>query len=561
MIPQPFIDELIDRTDIVEVVGARVALKKAGARYKGLCPFHDEKTPSFTVSPDKGFYHCFGCQAGGNAIGFLMEHDNMSFPEAVDDLAAMLGIEVPTQRGDTDRGETQRLHDVLGEADRIYRRALRNHPAAIDYLKARGLDGETAKRFAIGYAPDAWDTLVGAPGRSESRTRLLVKAGLAIENDAGRCYDRFRGRVMFPIRDRLGKVIGFGGRVLDAGEPKYMNSPETPVFHKGRTLYGVYEARQRPGRHDEIVIVEGYLDVVSLAQHGIEPVVATLGTATSSEHARQLTQRYKRVVFCFDGDRAGRAAAWQALETALPYAGGEVELVFLLLPEGEDPDSLVRSQGADVFRDLLSNATPLSDFFIAGLREQVDVGSADGRSKIVALARPLLERVKARVYRELLTAELARVVGLPAERLGGLLDNPPQRPSRPQQPLHRKSTLMRKTITLALHYPSVAGSVDGIDGFDDVHLPGASLLRRILEVAREQPEVTPGHLIERFREDEEGRHLNRLLAETPLDDENAAPDVLRDSLLRLVREQRRKDAVKALRKRTLSGPVDEISEG
>ena len=561
MIPQPFIDELIDRADIVEVVGARVALKKAGARYKGLCPFHDEKTPSFTVSPDKGFYHCFGCHASGNAIGFLMEHDHMTFPEAVDDLAAMLGIEVPTQRDETDRGETQRLHDVLGEADRIYRRALRNHPAAIDYLKARGLDGETAKRFAIGYAPDAWDTLVGAPGRSETRTRLLVEAGLAIENDAGRRYDRFRGRIMFPIRDRLGKVIGFGGRVLDSGEPKYMNSPETPVFHKGRTLYGVYEARQRPGRHDEIVIVEGYLDVVSLAQHGIEPVVATLGTATSSEHVRHLTRRYKRVAFCFDGDRAGRAAAWQALETALPYAGGEVELVFLLLPEGEDPDSLVRSRGADAFRDLLSRATPLSDFFIEGLREQVDIGSADGRSKVVALARPLLERVHARVYRELLTVELARVVGLPVERLRGLLDSPSQRPPRPQPPLHRKSTLMRKTIALALHFPSAAGSVGPIDGFDAVDLPGASLLRAILDVAREQPEVTPGHLIERFREDQEGRHLNRLLAETPLDDENAAPAVLRDSLERLVREQRRKEAVRSLKERTLAGPVDEINEG
>lgn len=554
MIPQPFIDELIDRADIVEVVGARVALKKAGARYKGLCPFHDEKTPSFTVSPDKGFYHCFGCQAGGNAIGFLMEHDNMSFPEAIETLAGMLGLEIPAQRNVADRSENQGLLDALGEADRIYRQALRESQEAIDYLKRRGIDGAVAKRFAIGYAPDAWDTVLRRLGGGEAQTRRLVQAGLVMANETGRHYDRFRGRVMFPIRDRRGKVIGFGGRVIADGEPKYMNSPETNVFHKGRALYGVYEAQQTPGRHDEIIVVEGYLDVVSLAQYGIEPVVATLGTATSAEHVRQLTRRYKRVVFCFDGDRAGRTAAWRALETALPYAGGEVELGFLLLPDGEDPDSLVRSQGADTFRDLLSRATTLSNFFIDELREQVDLGSADGRSKIVALARPLLERLPAGVYRDLLTADLAGVVGLTAERLGTLLESPPKTTTRPRTPLHRKSTLVRKTITLALHFPSAASCIGDIDGLDDVDQPGADLLRSILEVSRENPKIKPAQLIERFRSDEEGRHLQRLAAEVPLDDEEAAPEVLRDSLKRLVRDQRHKKAVMELKERALSAP-------
>ena len=560
LIPQPFIDELIDRADIVEVVGARVALKKAGARYKGLCPFHDEKTPSFTVSPDKGFYHCFGCHAGGNAIGFLMEHDHMSFPEAVETLAGMLGLDIPVERSDADRSENQGLLDALGEADRIYRQALRESPEAIDYLKRRGIDGAVAKRFAIGYVPDVWDTVLRQLGRGEAQTRRLVQAGLVIEKEADRHYDRFRGRIMFPIRDRRGKVIGFGGRVLADGEPKYMNSPETAVFHKGRALYGLFEAHQTPGRHDEIIVVEGYLDVISLAQHGIEPVVATLGTATSAEHVRQLTRRYKRVVFCFDGDRAGRAAAWRALETALPYAGGEVELGFLLLPEGEDPDSLVRSHGADAFRDLLGRATPLSNFLIDELRQQVDLGSADGRSKIVALARPLLERLPAGVYRDLLTADLAGVVGLTAERLGALLEVPPKTTARPRTPLHRKSTLVRKTITLALHFPAAARSIGHVDGLDDIDQPGAGLLRRLLEVSRENPKITPAQLIERFRDDDEGRHLPRLAAEVPLDDEEAAPKVLRDSLERLVREQRHKEAVKVLKAHALSGPGDEACE-
>ncbi len=556
MIPQPFIDELIDRADIVEVIGARVALKKAGARYKGLCPFHDEKTPSFTVSPDKGFYHCFGCHAGGNAIGFLMEHDNLSFPEAIETLAGMLGLEIPVERNVADRSENQGLLDALGEADRIYQQALRESQNAIDYLKGRGIDGAIAKRFGIGYAPDAWDTMLRRLGGGEAQTHRLVQAGLVIVNDAGRHYDRFRGRVMFPIRDRRGRVIGFGGRVIGDGEPKYLNSPETNVFHKSRALYGVFEAHQTPGRHDEIIVVEGYLDVVSLARHGIEPAVATLGTATSAEHLRQLTRRYKRVVFCFDGDRAGRTAAWRALETALPHAGGEVELGFLLLPEGEDPDSLVRSQGADTFRDLLSRATTLSNFLIDELREQVDLGSADGRSKFVALARPLLERLPAGVYRDLLTAELGGVVGLTAERLGTLLESRPKTTTRPRTPLHRRSTLVRKTITLALHFPSAASCIGDIDGLDDVDQPGADLLRSILEVSRENPQIKPAQLIERFRSDAEGRHLQRLAAEVPLDDEAAAPEVLRDSLKRLVRDQRHRKAVMELKERALSGPGD-----
>ena len=348
-IPKAFIDELIARADIVEVVGARVALKRAGSNYKGLCPFHGEKTPSFTVSPSKGFYHCFGCSAHGTAIGFLMAYDNLEFPEAVEALAEMMGLEVPRENtGVPERkDENDELYALLREADQIYRAALRSSDTAIAYLKKRGIDGPTAGRFGIGYAPNAWDTVLRALGTSEPRIAKLVQAGLVVTNDSGRRYDRFRDRIMFPIRNARGQVIGFGGRVLDSGEPKYLNSPETPVFRKGHELYGLFEAKQNPGRPKQMIVVEGYLDVASLVQHGVENVVATLGTATTTENLRRLTRLTDRIMFCFDGDRAGRAAAWRALETALPYGGGTLELKFLLLPEGDDPDSFVRSQGAD----------------------------------------------------------------------------------------------------------------------------------------------------------------------------------------------------------------------
>ena len=329
-------------------------LTKAGRDYKAPCPFHDEKTPSFTVSAQKGFYHCFGCGAHGTAIGFLMNYENLGFVDAVEALAEMLGVEVPREARAARRVEAGAdLYKLLAEADRIYRAALKGSSRAIDYLKNRGIEGVTAARFAMGYAPDAWDTVLRTLGTDETRRRQLIDAGLVTRNDKGREYDKFRDRIMFPIRDPRGRVIGFGGRVLDSGEPKYMNSPETPVFHKGRELYGIYEAQhgrgRTIGRPDEILVVEGYLDVASLAQHGIGPSVATLGTATTVDHIRRLTRMTQRVIFCFDGDRAGRTAAWRAMETALPHAGGRVELKFLLLPEGEDPDSLVRARGAEAF--------------------------------------------------------------------------------------------------------------------------------------------------------------------------------------------------------------------
>jgi DNA primase len=571
-IPESFIDEHITRADIVEVVGSRVALKRAGRDYKGLCPFHDERTPSFTVSPNKGFYHCFGCGAHGTAIGFLMSYANLSFPEAVETLAASVGLEIPQQGqgGGPERGEHSGLLALLREADQIYRGLLRESPAAIDYLKRRGIDGATAGRFSIGYAPDAWDTMLRELGQGEERIASLIEAGLVIRNEQGRCYDRFRDRIMFPIRNTRGEVIGFGGRVLGAGEPKYLNSPETPVVHKGRALYGLFEARRRPGRPEEIIVVEGYLDVASLAQFGVEPAVATLGTATTAEHVRILTRMADRVVFCFDGDRAGRAAAWRALETALPLAGGNVELKFLLLPEGEDPDSLVRSRGAEAFRTLLADATPLSEYFVGELVSRVDASHADGRAKLVALARPLLDRLPNGLYRELLSRELAGRVGIEPARFASLLEQsapakraepsrphsepgPDERPSHSAAPVPSRGTTdgrptrVRAAIRLVLHYPAAVRAIGAVEGLASVDLPGMELLRQLLEMATDNPDIQTAHLLERFRGRPEERPLQRLAAHPPLDEEPDVPGVLRDTLERIVRDHEQQRAAQAIR--------------
>ncbi len=589
-IPQAFIDELLGRADIVNVVGSRVALKRAGRDYKGLCPFHDEKTASFTVSPAKGFYHCFGCGAHGTALGFLMSYDNLSFPEAAETLADMVGLEVPRETGAQEAPAAEDgLLAVLREADQIYRRALRESPVAVEYLKGRGVDGHTAARFGIGYAPDAWDTVLRALGNGEPQVEKLIEAGLVIRNEQGRCYDRFRDRIMFPIRDTRGNVIGFGGRVLGAGEPKYLNSPETPVFHKGRALYGLYEARRRPGRPEQVLVVEGYLNVASLAQYGVEPAVATLGTATTAEHVRRLTRLANRVVFCFDGDRAGRAAAWRALETALPVAGGNVEIRFLLLPAGEDPDSLVRARGADAFRELLADARPLSEFLVGELAAQVDVSHADGRSRLVALAHPLLERLPPGVYRELLIGELAERVGIEPRRFAELVERSARRreapavagrggaerggPARGQalaaapgygnfaRPAEGRSetgqpaagarpSRIRYAIKLILHYPEAGRAAELPEGLEEVAQPGAELLRQLLEIVRDNPHITrTAQLLERFRGEPAERHLVRLAATPPLDDEPEAVKVLHDSLALIVQDYERRRRGESLRKR------------
>jgi DNA primase len=563
-IPQAFIDELLARADIVEVIGARVALKKAGANYKGLCPFHGEKTPSFTVSPSKSFYHCFGCGAHGSAIGFIMQYDNLSYPEAIEALAESLGIEVPRERPETPeapRDDNAELYILLREADQIYRGALREHPAAIAYLKKRGIDGRTAGRFAIGYAPSAWDTLLRALGTSDARITKLVQAGLVIAGDGGKRYDRFRDRIMFPIRNARGQVIGFGGRVLDTGEPKYLNSPETPVFRKGHELYGLYEARKNPGRPKQIIVVEGYLDVTSLVQFGVENVVATLGTATTPENVRRLTRMADRVIFCFDGDRAGRTAAWRAMETALPYGGGTVELKFLLLPEGDDPDTFVRGQGADAFRDLADAAAPLSDFLVAGLAERLDFANVDGRARFQAIAKPLLKRLPEGTYRGAIMESFGTRLRLPSAVLSELMsDAAPARPAPSGRETSPRKTPIRRLVSLALRYPAAAAKVERLERLEELNQNGADVLGRVLAAARELPDARTDRLLEHLRTDAAFEYLHRIAAEEDpafqfldrltaageiADQSDAAAKELNETLDRLVKDARQARAAEA----------------
>ena len=431
LIPQSFIDDLLNRTDIVDVVASRIQLKKAGKNYTACCPFHKEKTPSFSVSPDKQFYYCFGCGAGGNALGFVMDHDQLDFPQAVEDLAKRAGMEVPREEGGRNSNNKPRqptdspLYPLLTAAAEYYRQALKSHPqrkAAVDYLKGRGLSGEIARDFGLGFAPPGWDNLHKHLASDSLQQKAMIDAGLLVENadnpEKIKRYDRFRDRVIFPIRDSRGRVIAFGGRVLGDDKPKYLNSPETPVFHKGQELYGLFEARKSNRDLDEIMVVEGYMDVIALAQQGLRNAVATLGTATSEEHLKRLFRIVPSVLFCFDGDAAGRNAAWRALEATLPSLQDGRRARFLFLPDGEDPDSLVRSEGTDAFRARINQqAQPLADYFFQQLSEEADPRSLEGKAHLVTLAAPLIDKIPGNNLRTLMRQRLTEITGLSGEAL------------------------------------------------------------------------------------------------------------------------------------------------
>ena len=448
MIPNDFIQTLLSRVDIVDVIDRYVPLKKAGANYHACCPFHSEKTPSFTVSPTKQFYHCFGCGAHGTAIGFLIEYGGKPFPDAVDELAHDAGLDVPRAERPGEavrREETGDLTALMLDAAKFYRAQLKDAPRAIDYLKQRGLTGAIAAKFGIGYAPDAWQPLAAVFDRYDDSA--LESAGLVIAADGGKRYDRFRDRIMFPIHDSRGQVIGFGGRVLDKGEPKYLNSPETPLFSKGRELYGLFLARHAIRNAGTVVVVEGYMDVVALAQHGVEYVVATLGTSTTPVHVQKLFRQSDRVIFCFDGDVAGSKAAWRALENALPVLADGKNAGFLFLPEGEDPDDFVRQRGKAAFEALIDHATPASEFLLAELCARHPPTSAEGRAALVTAARPLLVELTAPVLSALLRRRLAELTGLPETELRDLLrQGAPKEPNRRAPPAGGNETPWRNAV-------------------------------------------------------------------------------------------------------------------
>ncbi|HEX4387961.1 MAG TPA: DNA primase [Steroidobacteraceae bacterium] len=582
-IPQHFIDELIARADIVEVIGARVQLKKAGREYKACCPFHNEKTPSFWVSPDKQFYHCFGCGKHGTVLGFLMDHDHMAFPEAVEELATRLGLEVPHEGGaEAPKRADEPLYELMKEVARFYGEQLPRESRAHEYVTRRGLARETLERFAVGYAPNSWNDLLRRFGGSDTARRALVDCGLIVERERGqvrdgeRHYDRFRDRVMFPIRDARGRVIAFGGRVIDAGEPKYLNSPETVLFHKGRELYGLYETRRARPNLTRLLIVEGYMDTVRLHQAGIDYAVATLGTATTAEHFRRLFRLVPSVIFAFDGDRAGRAAAWRALQQALPEAREGREIRFLFLPDGHDPDTLVGEEGRERFEARLAGAVPLSEYLVQELSQQSELAHADGRARFAETARPLFLKVPDGVYRELLLERLASVVGLSPQRLhelwlpGAPAAPPAAAPIAPRRAGARTATsggrgsLVRQAIVRLLHYPQIAADVTQIEraGLDASDEPGVALLSELLDELRAHPAAIPAQVIERFAQREGGEALKKLLdREEVITDAPAAAGELRAALAKLADQAagRRLQALEA-KSRAASLSADELKE-
>ncbi len=557
-IPQQFIEELLSRADIVALIDSRVPLKKQGREYAACCPFHNEKSPSFFVSPVKQFYHCFGCGAHGTALSFLMEYEHMEFPEAVRELADLTGLEVPVEQGENPTSSNAPLYEALDKAANYYREQLKQAPVAIDYLKGRGLTGEIAKEFGLGYVPAGWDNVLKAVGKDEAAVKALLGAGMLIEKDGEhRFHDRFRERVMFPIKDTRGRIIGFGGRVLGKGEPKYLNSPETALFHKGQELYGLYEARQALRDIPRLLVVEGYMDVVALAQYGVRYAVATLGTSTTAEHLKKLFRVTPEVVFCFDGDRAGRAAAWRALENALPEAQDGRTIRFLFLPEGEDPDTLVRKEGQAAFeRRVLQDALPLSAYLLDSLEAETDMKTPDGRARLVNLATPHLGRLPQGVFRDMLRDELARRAQVDPGKLTMLKASPgaheagtPKAPGRPQL-----NSPVRKAIGYVLYRPSLAalaGDPQALGGD-----PGLDTLRELLEFSQGHPHINGAGLLEHWRGTELGNLLDKLAqAEIVTPDEALESEfraVMRD--LRELRPagQRRDELIAESRKRTLN---------
>jgi DNA primase len=581
-IPQTFIDDLLERVDIVEIIDSRIPLRKTGRNYSALCPFHQEKTPSFSVNPDKQFYYCFGCGAGGNVASFLMDYERLEFPQAVEQLARHIGVEIPRDEPiNPEKISRQRnIYTQLEQAASYYQQQLKEHPQAsraTDYLKKRGLSGDIAKQFGIGYAPPGWDNLLNQLGKSDEDRSLLLEGGMLIEKEDGGCYDRFRDRIIFPIRDNRGRVVAFGGRVLGDDKPKYLNSPETAVFSKSRELYGLYEARQANRHLDKIIIVEGYMDVVALAQHGISFATATLGTATSEKHLEKVFRHTSEVIFCFDGDEAGRKAAARALEAALPQMQDGRQARFLFLSEGEDPDSLVRQYGGEHFNTLINKALPLEEHLFESASQAINLDTMEGRARLSKIALPLIQKLPEGMFKRLMTSSLADRTGLAQHDLQQLISqqaaqqeakaaksdqphNPQARlegksgPTHPHQPVKRPAlseqqkrlelNSARKAIMLLLNYPHLASGInpDAIqesaeDKQTDTDL---ALLKELLEKLRDTPFATPHLLLGHWLNKPSGELLMQLLAKDPTINPEGAQRELDDCVKHLTQINKRR---------------------
>ena len=520
-IPQPFIDQVLNQTDIVDLINSYIDLKNKGKEYTACCPFHGEKTPSFTVSPEKQFYHCFGCGAHGTAINFLMQHEGLQFIEAIEVLANRLGLDVTMEGGGAPRNDHHKLYQALEEANTYYQQQLRSNPDAIAYLKSRGISGEIASIFNIGYAPTGFNNITSALGKKFDQASL-VNSGLLSEKSENKTYDRFRNRIMFPIKDTRGRTIGFGGRSVDDTMPKYMNSPETELFHKGNTLYGTYEARQALGKIKQLIIVEGYMDVIALSQHNIRNCVATLGTATTAQNIRNLLRFSSDLIFCFDGDRAGRDAAWKALEQMLPEFKDGINIRFAFMPQGEDPDSLIRSLGQDSFKEYLNNASSLSEYFFTNLIKDIDTSTPDGRAKLASTAKPLLTKIPPTVFRDLMYKELNERVGIAVSVAPSIIEHTSQSSSSTnKQSRSLKYTKTRLAIALLIRDPSLASNALPIEELSHlISVPGINLLIQLLEMIESEPDISAIALVERFHNQDSYASLQKLLVWDPPDMEN-----------------------------------------
>ena len=548
-IPDAFIDELLARTDIVEVVGGRVPLKRQGKEYAARCPFHDERSASFTVSPTKQFYHCFGCGAHGTAISFLMNYDRLEFLDAVDELAKRVGMEVPRETQQRNANpDTRDLYGAMEAANAFFRGQLARSDKARAYVDKRGIAQEIVERYGIGYAPDGFSALRDALGTDPRRMQLLERGGLFSKNDKGHVYDKFRDRLMFPIHDRRGRTIAFGGRVIDPEDsPKYLNSPETALFHKGRELYGLWQARQANQKLDRLIVVEGYMDVVALAQYGVSQAVATLGTATTPDHAELLFRNAPDVFFCFDGDRAGRSAAWKALESVLPRMKDGRQAFFLFLPDGEDPDSLVRQEGVDGFDARLRDATPLSEFFYASLSGDVNLGSLDGKARLAERCKPLLAQIPDGAFGDLMRQRLTELTGVGARASTPQTHVPAQRASQATASGAQKPSLVRSAITHLLHRPGFALDLQPPFRFAVLRQPGIELLSELVLLVRERPDINTGALLEHFEGREELGALQKLAAHALPGEDAALRQVFLDNIVRLDAEalQQRREELQA----------------
>ncbi len=540
LIPRSFINDILAKADIVDVVNSRVKLKKAGTNnYQACCPFHHEKTPSFTVSKSKQFYHCFGCGAHGNAISFLMEYDKLEFPEAVEELANFLGLEVPREQSGGRNEKTQvsfqtkrDLYQLMAEIAHFYQQQLPNHIPAQAYLQKRGLSQEVIERFAIGFVPDSFDSVLRKFGRNREEQARLFDLGMLSGNENGRVYDRFRNRIMFPIRDRRGRTIAFGGRVLGDEKPKYLNSPETVTYRKGNELYGLFEALQINDSPEMLLVVEGYMDVVALAQFGVNYAVASLGTATTSEQIQQIFRVTEQAVCCYDGDRAGRDAAWRALENALPYLEDGRQLKFIFLPDGEDPDTFIRQHGKEGFENYIRSALSLSDFLFANLLQQVDLSTKEGKSKLAALAVPLIKRIPGEMLRLYLRNILAQKLGIIDQtQLESLI---PHRLEKEQSAVEKtvkiKRTPMRLLIALLLQNPSLAQLGYDLSSLKELNEAGFDLFEKLTALCRENLGITMGQILEYWRDSEHSKALEILSVWDHLIEEDKVEDTFRETL-------------------------------